>query len=230
MGMQVPDGTAAAGFPALRQRRQLRALCRAAHGADQGRPCRRHPLAEPGELTGNEDCRSKGVGSLLACTCRSLSQLSTASRARSLGMCGAGIYAFALPSGGWAGLQMHAPEASIWQSGSLHAAVRLWQGDIKAAVAAHERALQCIVDAQHADTQPDTCMQAEVRLRQGDTKAAVGAYERALAEASAESASLLSGLARALISDGRASVSPFVWRCPHERSAHVSTCQLAACQ
>ena len=51
------------------------------------------------------------------------------------------------------------------------------------------------------------CAQAEVRARQGNTKAAVAAYERAVAEAPAESAALLSGLARALTSDGRASVS-----------------------
>ena len=46
-----------------------------------------------------------------------------------------------------------------------------------------------------------------MRLRQGDTKAGVAAYERAVAETRTESAALLSGLARALISDGRASVS-----------------------
>ena len=51
-----------------------------------------------------------------------------------------------------------------------------------------------------------THAQAEVRLRQGDSKAGVAAYERAVAESSTESAALLSGLARALISDGRASV------------------------
>ena len=47
-----------------------------------------------------------------------------------------------------------------------------------------------------------------MRLRQGDTKAAVAAYERSLAEAQTESAAVLSGLARALIKDGRATVRP----------------------